>query len=296
MSFEPVWGGIIAWYLFLAGLGGGAFATSAFLAWKHPEAVKLRKIGHLIAPIVVIIGLVLLMVDAEGGFQNPLRFVLLALGFNFSSVMSWGVVFLALFVVVALVVVLLDFLKIHVPVWLDVVGVIFALCVGAYTGALLGVVKTYPLWNNALLPILFLVSALSTGAAAVLFSSAFGLKKEYNEIGTFKKFHIAFPIVEIVLVASLLFITSSTGTAGWDTVISLVTGTWSQLFWIGFVGIGLVLPTLIELVLLFILPKSLEESTVAHYFGVAASLGYLVGGFLLRYLVIVAALPIVFVW
>lgn len=29
MSFEPVWGAPIIWYLFLAGLGAGAFATSA---------------------------------------------------------------------------------------------------------------------------------------------------------------------------------------------------------------------------------------------------------------------------
>ena len=29
MTYEPIWGTIIAWYLFLAGLGGGAFITSA---------------------------------------------------------------------------------------------------------------------------------------------------------------------------------------------------------------------------------------------------------------------------
>ena len=62
MTFEPIWSGIIACYLFLGGLGGGAFATSAFLAWRHPEAVNMRKIGHVIAPIAVIIGLVLLFV------------------------------------------------------------------------------------------------------------------------------------------------------------------------------------------------------------------------------------------
>ena len=61
MSFEPVWGAPIAWYLFLAGLGGGAFITSAFLRWKHPEAHGMRFAGHIIAPVVVIIGLFLLM-------------------------------------------------------------------------------------------------------------------------------------------------------------------------------------------------------------------------------------------
>ena len=71
MTFEPIWSGIIACYLFLGGLGGGAFATSAFLAWRHPEAVNMRKIGHIIAPIVVIIGLVLLMFDAKAGLVQP---------------------------------------------------------------------------------------------------------------------------------------------------------------------------------------------------------------------------------
>ena len=61
MEYTPIWSGIIACYLFLGGLGGGAFATSAFLAWRHPEAVTMRKLGHWIAPIVVIVGLVLLV-------------------------------------------------------------------------------------------------------------------------------------------------------------------------------------------------------------------------------------------
>lgn len=67
MSIEPVWGAPIAWYLFLAGLGAGAYITSAFLRWRHPEAHGMRRAGHVIAPIVVAIGLMLLMVDAEAG-------------------------------------------------------------------------------------------------------------------------------------------------------------------------------------------------------------------------------------
>ena len=123
MTFEPIWGAIIAWYLFLAGLGGGAFVTSAFLGWRHPEAVSMRKIGHLVAPIVVIIGLCLLMFDAKAGLMNPLRFALLLT--NFGSVMTWGVVFLGGFTVISLVVVVLDFMKKRVPVWLDIAGVVF---------------------------------------------------------------------------------------------------------------------------------------------------------------------------
>lgn len=139
MSIEPVWGAPIVWYLFLAGLGAGAYITSAFLRWRHPEAHGMRRAGHVIAPIVVAIGLMLLMVDAEAGLHNPLRFALL-LG-NFGSVMTWGVVFLSVFMVIALVTAALDFLKRKVPGWLELAGGIMALCVAAYTGALLGVCR-----------------------------------------------------------------------------------------------------------------------------------------------------------
>ena len=293
MTFEPIWGSIIAWYLFLAGLGGGAFVTSAFLGWRHPEAVSMRKIGHLIAPIAVVVGLVLLMFDAEGGLRNPLRFALLLT--NFGSVMTWGVVFLAGFTVVSLAVVLLDFLKRRVPLWLDVAGVAFGVSVAMYTGALLGVCKTFPLWNNALLPVLFLVSALSAGAASVLLVGIVRHADEFNRVGVLKKFHFCLPIIEIVLVAALLFITSSNSVAGWDSVAALVAGKYALPFWIGLVLVGLVLPTALETWLLFFSPREFEESRKAHWISFASDAGVLVGGFLLRYLVVVAALPLTMV-
>lgn len=293
MTFEPVWGAIIAWYLFLAGLGGGAFVTSAFLGWRHPEAVNMRKIGHLIAPIVVIVGLVLLMFDAEGGLHNPLRFALLLT--NFGSVMTWGVVFLGAFTVISIVVVILDFLKKSVPVWLDIAGVVFAVCVAVYTGALLGVCKTFPLWNNALLPILFLVSAVSAGAAAVLLISIFRHADEFNRVGVLKKFHFCLPIIEMVLIASLLFITSFNSSAGWNSVMNLLVGAYAPAFWIGLVAVGLVLPTALETWLLFFSPKEFEESRKAHWISAASDAGVLVGGFLLRLLIVLAAVPITIV-
>ncbi len=293
MTFEPIWGAIIAWYLFLAGLGGGAFVTSAFLGWRHPEAVNMRKIGHLIAPIAVIVGLVLLMFDAEGGLHNPLRFALLLT--NFGSVMTWGVVFLAGFTIVAIVVVILDFMKKSVPVWLDVVGVLFAVCVAVYTGALLGVCKTFPLWNNALLPILFLVSAVSAGAASVLLVSIFRHADEFNRVGVLKKFHFCLPIIELVLIASLMFITSFNSSAGWNSVMNLLVGSYAPAYWIGLIAVGLVLPTALETWLLFFSPKEFEESKKAHWISAASDAGVLVGGFLLRFLIVMAALPITIV-
>lgn len=179
------------------------------------------------------------------GFAHPLRFALLLT--NFGSVMTWGVVFLAVFVVVALIVLLLDLMKREVPMWLDCVGLVMGLCVAIYTGCLLGVCQGFPLWNSALLPILFLVSAVSTGMAAVLLVGVFYAPDEFNEVVVMKKFHFWLPVIEFVLVAALLFITAfNPSPAGWESVMSLVSGNWAVAFWLLFVIVGLVLPTILE--------------------------------------------------
>ena len=294
MTFEPIWNSIIAWYLFLAGLGGGAYVSAAFLRWRHPEAVNMIRIGRVIAPVVVIVGLCLLMFDATAGLHNPLRFALLLS--NFGSVMTWGVVFLGGFTILALIGAGLDLAKRRVPLWLDIAAAVFGVCVAVYTGCLLGVCKTFPLWNNALLPILFLVSAISTGMAAVLCVAIFRHPEEFNRVGVFKKFHFCLPIIELVLVASLLFVTASNASpAGWESVMNLVGGDCALAFWFLFVLVGLVLPTALETWLLFFSPKEFEESRKAHWISFASDAGVLVGGFVLRLLVLVAAMPLTLV-
>ncbi len=294
MTFEPIWGSIIAWYLFLAGLGGGAYVSAAFLRWRHPEAVAMIRIGRFIAPVTVVIGLCLLMFDATAGLQHPLRFALLLT--NFGSVMTWGVVFLGAFTLLSLAGAGLSLAKRDVPWGLDIAAAAFGVCVAIYTGCLLGVCKTFPLWNNALLPILFLVSALSTGMAAVLVVAIVRHPEEFNRVGVFKKFHFVLPLVELLLVASLCFVTASNASpAGYESVMSLVAGEWSVVFWLLFIVVGLVGPTLLETWLLFFSPREFEESRKAHVISFASDAGVLVGGFVLRLLVLVAAVPITMV-
>ncbi len=296
MTFEPVWGTIIAWYLFLAGVGGGAFAGAAYLRLRTPCCVHLIRYGRVIAPITVIIGLVLLMFDATAGFHNPLRFVFLLT--NFGSVMTWGVVFLGLFVVVALIVMVMDLLGkgLRIPKWLDIVGGVLGICVCVYTGCLLGVAKTFPLWNNALLPVLFLVSAVSTGMAAILLVGIFRSPQEFDKSGDFKKFHFFLPIFEFFLMACLLFITANSAeAAGWASVMNLVSGDYAMAFWLVFIVLGLVMPTILEGKMLFMSTEEVEYSTKGHMISAASDVMVLVGGFTLRLLVLMAAMPITMV-
>ena len=238
-----VWGPMIAWYLFLAGASAGAFLTSTFVEAKYPESVKMRVAGRIIAPIFVGIGLLMLMLDAEAGLHNPLRFFWLIS--NPGSVMT------------------------------------------------LGVVKAYPLWNNAILPILFVVSALSAGLAATSLVGLIVDRERFEQMWLIKKSHVILSAVEMVVLATMLIIVSAGSFEGAASVYSLVAGQYAPAFWGGIVLLGLVAPFLIEGYPVFI-AKRVETSTTSMVVSVIGEAGVLVGGFMLRLLVILAALPVLF--
>ena len=286
-----VWGPMIAWYLFLAGASAGAFLTSAFVEAKYPESVKMRVAGRIIAPIFVGIGLLMLMLDAEAGLHNPLRFFWLIA--NPGSVMTLGVYFICVFMPVALVSALLEVLKKPVPKWLTWIGIVAAFAVAAYTGFLLGVVKAFPLWNNAVLPILFVVSALSAGLAATSLVGLLVDRERFEQMWLIKKSHVILSAVEMVVLATMLIIVSAGSVEGAASVYSLVAGQYAPAFWGGIVLLGLVAPFLIEGYPVFI-AKRVETSTTSMVVSVIGEAGVLVGGFMLRLLVVLSALPVLY--
>ena len=286
-----VWGPMIAWYLFLAGASAGAFLTSAFVEVKYPESVKMRVAGRIIAPIFLGIGLVMLMLDAEAGLHNPLRFFWLIA--NPGAVMTLGVYFICVFMPVALVSALLEVLKQPVPKWLTWVGIVFAFAVAAYTGFLLGVVKAFPLWNNAVLPILFVVSALSAGLAATSLVGLLVDRERFEQMWLIKKSHVILSAIEMVVLATMLGIVSAGSVEGAASVYSLVAGQYAPAFWGGIVLLGLVAPFIIEGYPVFI-TKRVETSMTSMVVSVIGEAGVLVGGFMLRLLVVLSALPVLY--
>ena len=286
-----VWGPMIAWYLFLAGASAGAFLTSAFVEVKYPESVKMRVAGRIVAPIFLGIGLVMLMLDAEAGLHNPLRFFWLIA--NPGSVMTLGVYFICVFMPVALVSALLEVLKKPVPKWLTWVGIVFAFAVAAYTGFLLGVVKAFPLWNNAVLPILFVVSALSAGLAATSLVGLLADRERFEQMWLIKKSHVILSAIEMVVLATMLVIVSAGSVEGAASVYSLVAGQYAPAFWGGIVLLGLVAPFIIEGYPVFI-TKRVETSMTSMVVSVIGEAGVLVGGFMLRLLVVLSARPVLY--
>ncbi|WP_045516372.1 NrfD/PsrC family molybdoenzyme membrane anchor subunit [Neobacillus niacini] len=296
-----VWGTIIAAYLFLAGLSAGAFLTSSFVSRKYPNAVTMRVTGRLISPVLMGIGLLLLIVDAEAGLKNPLRFIYLFT--NFNSVMTIGTYFISIFMMAAAYIALMELLKKKANKIVEYVGIVFAVATAMYTGFLIGVIATVPLWNTAILPILFVVSALSTGIAGTILVSSFFNKHEVHQVLSVKKIHLSLLATEAFLIFTMFLITSTSNEAAAESVSSLLSGEFSLLFWIGLIAVGLLLPIIVESLEL-LNSRKMEHSeagiqvSAAGTHDIAGTLvtesSVLVGGFILRFLLLSAAVPIAF--
>lgn len=297
-----VWGTIIAAYLFLAGLSAGAFLTSSYAARKYPEAVSVRIVGRLISPVLMGLGLLLLIVDAEAGLKNPMKFIYLFT--NFTSVMTIGTYFISFFMIAAAFIALMELLKKDTNKVVEYVGIIFAVATAIYTGFLIGVIGAVPLWNTAILPILFVVSALSTGIAGTMLVSAIFDRKVIHHVMSVKKIHLSLLIAEVFLIFTMFLITSSANESAAESVSMLISGEYSTLFWFGLITVGLILPIVVEALELFnskMLHQGLagKEVAAAGSYSITGTVvtesAVLAGGFILRYLLLAAAVPIVFI-
>lgn len=282
-----VWDAIIAIYLFLAGLGAGAFALGALTNWAKTPAPTMKKVAFIVAPVAVAVGTLMLVVDAHAGLMNPLRFF--GLVANLGSVMAWGVIILSAFLVVSIVDLIVLLVKKSTPKALDVVGAVLAVCVAAYTGVLLGDAGVaFPLWNMAVLPILFIVSAASTGIAVTLLITRLVAADEAAALPWLGKAGLVLPVLELALVIALLAVAGmaggSAGAAGAASVANLVSGPYAVAFWLGFVVIGLAVPFVLELMS--------HRGSQSKALPMAGEACVLVGGFMLRYLVIMAAVAV----
>lgn len=275
-----IWGPLIAWYLFLAGLSAGAFAATVYIGRKYPKTGRICFFGRIVAFVALCVGLVFLMVDAEAGLSDPGRFFLLFN--NPASVMTIGVYIICLYLVVLVASIVLDAMKKAQPRILSAIGCVLALCLAAYTGFLLGAATPYPLWSNAALPVLFVVSGASAGLAAVLVVGRIVNAGQVSRMRELSRFGVALPLVEAFVLFCMLVSVASGSTDGAASVASLVSGSHALAFVGGVVVLGLLVPFAIELV-------QVKRKSHNAALGFIADAGVLVGGFCLRYAVVAAA-------
>ncbi|CDU13453.1 cytochrome c nitrite reductase subunit NrfD [Vibrio coralliirubri] len=286
-SGTVVWDWIIAIYLFLAGMSSGAVMISIYLKRKviegDPAHNGVLKATAFLAPFGIISGLLILVFH----LTKPLSFWKIMIFYNPTSVMSMGVILFQVYMVILFLwigIIFRDQIVVFLndQTWLkgrlDFVGnwigklevfenaleiflAVLALMLAAYTGFLLSALNTFPLLNNPVLPILFLFSSLSSGAAACILFGVLVFKESPHSpsiswIHGFERPVVMFELfVLITFFTGLIFAGGQSEQAVWNAIGS---GFWASWFWYGVIGVGMVLPLLLNAVT----PTSIRHSSV----------------------------------
>ena len=292
------WKWPIPTYLFLGGLGGGIFCLIAVLSlcvYPGVDAVPMAMAwpGFL---AIVALGFGCLMLVADLG--QPMVFYRAFV--KSTSVLAWGARLLTVCMFFGLF-----WFASYVPWdWFAPIANFFApfrafniaiagiagTCIMLYTGIFLSTLKSHAFWATPALPVLFTVSALSTACAAISLSAGWWPAPQgiYTEAALMNLLaahavHEVVHLVDVILVVCeivvlLVMVLSFLG-AGNKTANRVahkwIHGSYAAFFWVGMMGIGLLIPEFI-----YIFLGGVVGSTVI------APVLVLLGGLLLRFMVV----------
>jgi formate-dependent nitrite reductase membrane component NrfD len=262
-----IWGWEIPVYLFLGGLVAGLMILAAARELKTDERAASRalRFAPFLGLLLLTLGMIALFLDLE--FKTHVyRFYL---AFKPTSPMSWGSWILVLVYPVGFLQgmgslsasergkilggswvrklklarpleALLRYSDAHrkAMLWTSIA---LGIGLGVYTGLLLGTMAARPLWNTALLGPLFLVSGVSTGAALLLL---LGLGEDDRH--ALVRWDLVAIGVELTLIAIMLLAFASGDRTAQAAGQGLLGGPYTSAFWALVIGMGLVVPLLME--------------------------------------------------
>jgi polysulfide reductase chain C len=243
------WRWLIAAYLFLAGVGGGAYLAGVIAdLLGGPDWMTVSKIGVTLGLPCVLIGTLFLLADL-GTPTNAWRVWM-------KPKTSWiarGTIIIVFFMI---------FAAIHMGwlVWpfgsqladdastrhlVGVLGAIFAFLTVIYTGLLLGYSQPIALWHTALLPVLFFFSAISTGIMAIMLIGG-GLGVSMEQLGLLANVDAVLLVLELFVLIVFLYNAYRTVESRFSAK-RILSGSVAPAFWLGVIACGLVLPFFLEL-------------------------------------------------
>ncbi len=224
--------GILMW---LAEVSGG-FGAGLYLVSLYLNSLWGMFAGWLIILIL------------KGGFHiaylgKPLRFWRILLRPQ-TSWIARGLIFVVLFIGFGAI-------QLAVSYWLQgsigevvfkVLAGIMAFGVIIYTGFVMNYVNGIPLWNTALLPMLFVIIGALDGFGLVL---AIALGDSSIDIMVAEAGSRVLLIVSALLITIYLLSATYMGSTGKYSVIELTRGKIAHIFWVGVVLCGLIIPIVI---------------------------------------------------
>jgi polysulfide reductase chain C len=270
------WRWLIAAYLFLAGVGGGAFLAGVVAdVAGGPNWMTVSKIGVSLGLPCVLLGTLFLLVDL-GRPINAWR-VWMKPG---TSWIARGTIIIVIFMVFAAIETAFWVWPLAGPLvdnesarhLIGVLGAVFAFLTVVYTGLLLGYSQPIALWNTALLPVLFFVSAVSTGIMAImLIAKQVGI--ETAQFTLLAEIDAVLLVFEAFVLIVFLYNAYRTLESRFSAK-RILAGTVAPALWLGVAACGLIIPLFLEL-----------RGGQGYSAILAASLG-LFGGLCLRFTVL----------
>jgi formate-dependent nitrite reductase membrane component NrfD len=320
----PVWEWLPAIYLFLGGLGAGAYLVAAafeFTGKRYEfDFSPTTLVGATVPGPLVALGAVLLIFDLGAGLREPWR--ILYMFTHLTSVMTWGVWLLTFFIPLSFIYGFLELMDVYPEAWewvrgrrwaerlafvrrlpvrrtkrmVAAVGTVFAVGVALYTGVLLSSVgPSIPFWSTPILPfipvwmmpILFLISAISTGVGLTVDLSATLIVPEMqHRIRRLPLIHLALIGAETVLLGMLLITAFANGGTASQAALDIVIGPHSLVFWLLIVLPGFIFPFVVH-------AYAVGLGRHSPLSGLGSGVGIVVAGLFLRYLILVSGLPAV---
>jgi polysulfide reductase chain C len=307
---EQHWGWLVAIYLFLGGMGAGSFMIAALVeltGFRYKfDYCPTALVGAGVSGPLILIGTVLLILDLGAGLQEPWRIPLMFT--NLRSVMTWGIWILTLFIPIAFLYGFVELMHVYpgMLAWargklrflpetlpyrgiksvLCCIGLVLAVGTAVYTGVLLSVVEAVPLWATPILPILFLVSAVSTGMGLCIdLAATLTVSDVQSRLKKLPMVHMAIKSLEVALLGLLLYTAYSQGGEAAASVELIVSGPGAAAFWVLVIGFGMLYPFLVH-----------GNALVRHKHGFVSSIlagaGIVIAGLFIRYLIVAAAVPL----
>ena len=253
-----VWGWEIPFYLFLGGISAGILIFSAYFTLRNrqdelPVAVKWMPLA---VPFLIGIGLIALLMD----LSHVLYFWQLFTNIRWESPMSWGAWTLGIIMPLSIawiatwvedifpkwdwkfdeVKTVINWLK-NYRRYMAQILILLSVILGMYTGILLSAFNARPFWNTSILGPLFLTSGLSASAALISFFSKSEVEKRL-----FTRIDIILIGIELFMIIHL-FMGHLAGTQVHIQAAQMfLGGAFTVPFWVFVVGLGLLLPVVLE--------------------------------------------------
>lgn len=288
VEHEAPLGVLIANYFYLTGLSAGSFILSTLAYGFGIEKYKpIGKVGVVLATVLLILAPVNLLVDLE----QPFRFWHLFFYLRITSPITWGSFLLTLYPLNCMIYGYLMFKgDVKRTKFFGLIGIPLALLVHGYTGFILALGKARVLWNTAIIPPIFLISAMVSGIAMMILVVAI---KGYffsteRKVDTALCLDLA-KMLAWAIVADLAFVTTdvlvllTSHTEAYFAAMMLLKGSMSHLF----IGVELILGSIIPL---FLLLFPFTKSKLG--FVIVSSILVMIGIFAMRYVMVVGGLSI----